>query len=233
MQLTTSFIKGFGEGSVLSKGGYWTSRITFENRPNRKNKNQTVAMFFYAALDAANGLSDNIIEPSFEDPQDPGRITGISGITSALGKFKLSFVIDKESASKVQQFFYTVVKSKGPDQFTNDILQRLRLYSSDEKGGKRNSKNNIIGIDPNYDGKDPANFVALQVNFKVPFTLDVVYHLEDLEDGRSQEWLMNDEYTERLNEKMASYDEQFEDTFNLKEKGFDDKSIQFAKATLR
>ena len=233
LQLTTSFIKGFGEGMALSKGGYWTSRVTVQNRPNKKNKNQTVSMFFYAALDASSGVSDNIVEPSFEDPQDPGRITGISGMTSALGKFKLSFVIDKDSATKVQQFFYTVVNSKGPEQFTNDILQRLRLYSSDEKGGKRNSKNNIIGLDPNYNGKDPANFVALQVNFKLPFTLDVVYHLEDLEDNSSQEWLMNDEYTERLNDKTAAYDERFEDTFSLKEKGFEDKAIQFAKATLR
>ena len=116
---------------------------------------------------------------------------------------------------------------------TNDILQRLRLYSSDEKGGKRNSKNNIIGLDPNYDGKDAANFVALQVNFKLPFTLDVVYHLEDLEDNSSQEWLMNDEYTERLIDKTTAYDKRFEDTFSLKEKGFEDKAIQFAKATLR
>ena len=217
----------------MSKGGYWTSRITVKNRPNKKSKNQTVAMFFYAALDASNGINDNIVEPSFEDPQDPGRITGISGITSSLGKFKLSFVMDKDSASKVQQFFYTVVKSKGPDQFTNDILQRLRLYSSDAKGGKRNSKNNIIGLDPKYDGKDPANFVALQINFKLPFTLDVVYHLEDLEDQTKQQWLMNDEYTQRLEDKKATYDERFEDTFALKERGFEEKSIQFAQATLR
>jgi mannosyl-oligosaccharide glucosidase len=231
--LTTSFIKGFGDGSVLSRGGYWTSRITVKHREGKKNKNQTVAMFYYAALDANNDKEDNIVEPSFEDPQDPSRITGISGLTSSLGKFKISFVMNKDSASQVHQFFHTTVNSKGPDQFTNDISQRLRLYSSDEKGGKRNPKNNIIGLDPKFEGNDPANFVAIQINFKVPFTLDVVYHLEDTKDNSNQEWLMGEEYTQRLQEKELLYDKRFEDTFGLKDKGFDEKAIKFAQATIR
>ena len=231
--LTTSFIKGFGDGSVLSRGGYWTSRITVKHREGKKNKNQTVAMFYYAALDANNDKEDNIVEPSFEDPQDPSRITGISGVTSSLGKFKISFVMNKDSASQVHQFFHATVNSKGPDQFTNDISQRLRLYSSDEKGGKRNPKNNIIGLDPKFEGNDPANFVAIQINFKVPFTLDVVYHLEDTKDNSNQEWLMGEEYTQRLQEKELLYDKRFEDTFGLKDKGFDEKAIKFAQATIR
>ena len=90
---------------ALSKGGYWTSRVTVQNRPNKKNKNQTVSMFFYAALDASNGISDNIVEPSFEDPQDPGRITGISGITSALGKLNYRLLLTKIVLRKFNNSF--------------------------------------------------------------------------------------------------------------------------------
>ena len=216
----------------MSKGGYWTSRITVEQRATKRSKNQTVAMFYYAAMDANNDMIGSNLQPSFDDPNDPSRITGFSGVTASLGKFKMTFVINKDSASKVHQFFHTVAKSNGPDQFTNDIISRLRLYSSDEASGKRNPKNNIIGLDPKYDENEPGNFVAVQINFKLPFTLDVVYHLEDLDDHSSHEWLMDTEYTKRLALKEQMYNTQFEDTFSLTEKGFDEKAIKFAQATL-
>ena len=216
----------------MSRGGYWTSRITVEQRPTKRSKNQTVAMFYYAAMDANNDMIGSNLQPSFDDPNDPSRITGFSGVTASLGKFKMTFVINKDSASKVHQFFHTVAKSNGPDQFTNDIISRLRLYSSDEASGKRNPKNNIIGLDPKYDENEPGNFVAVQMNFKLPFTLDVVYHLEDLDDHSSHEWLMDTEYTKRLALKEQMYNTQFEDTFSLTEKGFDEKAIKFAQATL-
>ena len=216
----------------MSRGGYWTSRITVEQRPTKRSKNQTVAMFYYAAMDANNDMIGSNLQPSFEDPNDPSRITGFSGVTASLGKFKMTFVINKDSASKVHQFFHTVAKSNGPDQFTNDIISRLRLYSSDEASGKRNPKNNIIGLDPKYDENEPGNFVAVQINFKLPFTLDVVYHLEDLDDHSTHEWLMDTEYTKRLALKEQMYNTQFEDTFSLTEKGFDEKAIKFAQATL-
>ena len=216
----------------MSRGGYWTSRITVEQRATKRSKNQTVAMFYYAAMDANNDMIGSNLQPSFDDPNDPSRITGFSGVTASLGKFKMTFVINKDSASKVHQFFHTVAKSNGPDQFTNDIISRLRLYSSDEASGKRNPKNNIIGLDPKYDENEPGNFVAVQMNFKLPFTLDVVYHLEDLDDHSSHEWLMDTEYTKRLALKEQMYNTQFEDTFSLTEKGFDEKAIKFAQATL-
>ena len=216
----------------MSRGGYWTSRITVEQRPTKRSKNQTVAMFYYAAMDANNDMIGSNLQPSFDDPNDPSRITGFSGVTASLGKFKMTFVINKDSASKVHQFFHTVAKSNGPDQFTNDIISRLRLYSSDEASGKRNPKNNIIGLDPKYDENEPGNFVAVQINFKLPFTLDVVYHLEDLDDHSTHEWLMDTEYTKRLALKEQMYNTQFEDTFSLTEKGFDEKAIKFAQATL-
>ena len=216
----------------MSRGGYWTSRITVEQRATKRSKNQTVAMFYYAAMDANNDMIGSNLQPSFDDPNDPSRITGFSGVTASLGKFKMTFVINKDSASKVHQFFHTVAKSNGPDQFTNDIISRLRLYSSDEASGKRNPKNNIIGLDPKYDENEPGNFVAVQINFKLPFTLDVVYHLEDLDDHSTHEWLMDTEYTKRLALKEQMYNTQFEDTFSLTEKGFDEKAIKFAQATL-
>ena len=85
---------------------------------------------------------------------------------------------------------------------------------------------------PKYDENEPGNFVAVQINFKLHFTLDVVYHLEDLDDHSSHEWLMDTEYTKRLALKEQMYNTQFEDTFSLTEKGFDEKAIKFAQATL-
>ena len=95
------------------------------------------------------------------------------------------------------------------------------------------AKNKIIGLDPHYEGNHPANFAAIQINFKLPFTLDVVYHLEDVTDNSKQEWLMGEEYTQRLQQKELIYDKRFEDTFGLKDKGFDEKAIKFAQATIR
>ena len=44
---------------------------------------------------------------------------------------------------------------------------------------------------------------------------------------------MGDEYTERLREKELMYSNRFENSFGLKEKGFDEKAITFAQATIR
>lgn len=199
---------------------------------NKKDKNQTVALFYYVALDANYDTQRSVLEPTFEDPLNPNRVTGISGVTSSLGKFKVSFAINKGSAPNVHQFFHTAVASKGPDQFTNDILQKLRLYGSNE-GGARSTKNNIIGLDPNFEGNDPANFVAIQINFKLPFSLDIVFQLEDAASNDDQNRLLNDKYTQMLKEKESIYDQRFETTFGLQAKGVNEKSIQFAQAALR
>ena len=189
-------------------------------------------MFYYVALDENYDTQISALEPTFEDPLNPSRVTGVSGSTPSLGKFKISFVINKDSAPNVHQFFHTALTSKGPDQFTNNIMQKLRLYGSNE-GGARSTKNSIIGLDPNFDGNDPANFVAIQINFKLPFSLDIVFQLEDENGNENRNWLLNDEYTKMLREKELIYDQRFENTFGLKERGFDEKSILFAQAALR
>ena len=161
-------------------------------------------MFYYVALDANHDTQGSALQPTVEDPSNPNKVTGIWGITPSLGKFKVSFNNNKDSDLNVHQFFHTALTSKGPDQFTNNIMQKLRLYGSSE-GGVRSTKNSIIGLDPNFEGNDPANFVAIQINFKLPFSLDIVFQLEDADANENQNWLLNDEYTKVLREKAVSY----------------------------
>ena len=99
LSLETSFVKAPGG----SNGGDWTARVTVDHHQedkNRKKKSkQTVSLFFYFALDeGATGELRSEVAGG-----DPHRITGMSGKTEALGKFRVKFQ-DKGNA---KQYFHT------------------------------------------------------------------------------------------------------------------------------
>ncbi|KAJ8957230.1 hypothetical protein NQ318_007794, partial [Aromia moschata] len=78
--------------------------------------------------------------------------------------------------------------------------------------------------------KDDPNFVAIQLTGKLPFTVDVVFESES--SSNQQETLVGEAYTKSLAWQEARFDERFEATFKLRNKGFTDREIKFAQAAV-
>lgn len=66
--------------------------------------------------------------------------------------------------------------------------------------------------------QNEPNFVVTQINAKVPFTLDVVFESESFIDREKS--LAGEFYTEMLQWHQTRFNQRFDKTFNLKEKGF-------------
>lgn len=73
----------------------------------------------------------------------------------------------------------------------------------------------------------PANFIATQLEVKVPFEFDAVFESGSFIDRPNT--LTGDVFSNELNEKSIRFNRKFEDTFRLREKNFTRNYIKFAK----
>ena len=114
-------------------------------------------------MDENSGISGFRLKPVFS--QSGSLMTGIIGSTVALGDFKIDFVGE---GATIQDTFYSSLLSSGPHKFTENVLERLRLY--------QNGKNRVIGLDPNHLSSDEPNLIIYQVNAQLPFEIDIVFN---------------------------------------------------------
>ena len=73
--------------------------------------------------------------------------------------------------------------SPKPDGYTKALTDKLRLYQDPTKKNAKPTnagrQNHIIGLESLVDTKDgQPNFIAIQINAKLPFQFDVVYRNE-------------------------------------------------------
>lgn len=218
LKITTSFVKRSQNGQ---HGGEWSARISAEAIGN-KTKAKSITLFFYAGMDEGN--SGGQLRPLFGG-RDANQMTGIVGSTNSLDDFTLTFSPTEEDSSntRVRHVFHATADSPGPHKFTETVMQRLRLYQHD--------KLRIIGLDPTHLKSDNPNFVVYQVNAMLPFQLDVVFKSNSFDQERDDE-LSGEIYTKELSMWRQKFDARFEDTFGLRQKGYDQKAIEFAHSAL-
>ncbi len=105
----------------------------------------------------------------------------------------------------------------GPAKYTDTVLRHLRMYQ----------ESNSVGLDSpdlNHEALSQSNLLVYQVTAKLPFTLDVVFESSS-ENGRRAGELSGDAYTKSLAEHISRFDEKFEETFKLAEKGLIDSLL--------
>jgi len=108
-------------------------------------------------------------------------------------------------------------------------MNKLRLYQEGQ-GGKAKKGRQVIGLESIVDTKDgDPNFLAIQINAKIPFEFDVVFRSQ-LDSGEPM--LTGDAYSKSLAKHVSKFDQRFEQVFHLREKGFDDNSTGFAHAAM-
>ena len=201
LRLKTSFVKS----SDMS----WTSRIQVEQE---RGKSKEVSLFLYAGMDE-NAIGYKL-KPILSEN---GQVVGIVGKTLELGDFQLNFHTEN---AQIKQSYYSLIESDGPQKFTDNVMQRLRLFND--------GKNRNIGLDSQHMRSESPNLIVYQINVQVPFEIDVTLK-SAVSDAPEQ---TGQAYTDALNAKQTQFNERFEETFGLEKRGFNGTYIKFAQAAM-
>lgn len=163
------------------------------------------------------------------------RLVEIRGRSPLLGEFKLKF---RNPAGTVKLNSYLTAAVDDIYNPKDAITQKLQYKT------KANSRDQspLIGLPgdvSNPQGK-PANLFVHQVTLQLPFQIDVVYESqedtvekeegEEKQQNKRQESLAGDVFAREIKAKRQQFDQHFEKSFQLSEKGFSEEQITFAKA---
>ncbi|XP_016840583.1 mannosyl-oligosaccharide glucosidase GCS1 [Nasonia vitripennis] len=212
--LKTSFIKN----THGLNGGDWTAKINVTAlKPSIKNKK--ISLLFYTAIeDKTNGN----INPVVDHLSDA--LTGVEGETKELGYFNLNFNI--KSASSVDQS-YLITSAPNLSVLKETVMQNLRLVAEKDNtnmgrivlaGEELRQKNGKMLI---------PNFIVTQVTSELPMELEVRFERNSIVSHKEK--LYGENYDKALSTYEKQFDERFEKTFKLKEKGYKNDEIKFAQ----
>lgn len=211
--IETSYIK-FYTGKY---GGEWTARVNV--KPKNPNRTEPMSLIWYAALDEKTG---GHIKPTY------ATMYGIEGETKGLGNFKINLHNTKGNIVR-QSFLSTIAPSL--QSLRETVLSNLRLASD-----KVTKEKFIILAGDTLDETKKPNFVALQVNVELPFTLDITFQSVSNMSSFAGEDLISlpvgDDYTKLLTKKRKEFRSKFADTFQLEQKGYEEDEIKIAEASL-
>lgn len=211
--LETSFIK-FPTGK---SGGEWTARV--DVKAKNPNRTEPMSLIWYAALDEKTGGN---IKPTY------ATMYGIEGETKGLGSFKINLHDTKGKVVR-QSFLSTVAPSL--QALRETVLSNLRLAND-----KTTKEKFIILSGDTLDPMTKPNFVALQINVELPFTLDITFQsVSNMSSFAGEDFItlpVGDDYTKLLTKKRKEFRAKFADTFQLEQKGYEEGDIKVAEATL-
>lgn len=220
MKLRTSFVKKMGG----EHGGDWTARVTVDIEPQYKKQmeNEEISLIWYTALET--GTTGNIY------PSNAGsHLTGVRGNTPGLGDFNIKLL--NHSGTIIQESFLSTV-APGLHMLKETLISSLRLADNLQKSKSKPKRLVLAGelLTANDGSQVEPNFIATMITSKMPIELDIIF--ESGSFGTREEMLAGNVYTEALKWHETRFDQRFEDTFHLKEKGYDTKHISFAQSTL-
>uniref|UniRef100_A0A1A9UT33 Mannosyl-oligosaccharide glucosidase n=1 Tax=Glossina austeni TaxID=7395 RepID=A0A1A9UT33_GLOAU len=214
-EIKTSFIK-YTAGKQF--GGDWTARISVKN--TSKAWDRSISLIWYVALDERTNGRINYIS----DDKSPE--SGVYGETLGTGEFQLRFHPIK---GKILHKSYLSTVAPSLSKLKETVFTHFRVFT-DKKGqryvglpGEMISHNGNIALDP--------NFIAIQITAEVNFTLDISYQsISGFSINKLvPKPLTGRDFTNSLQDHVLAFDKRFEDTFNLKVRGFSVDEINFAK----
>ncbi|CAO1308782.1 unnamed protein product [Diamesa serratosioi] len=211
--IETSFIK-FYTGKY---GGEWTARI--QVKPRNPNKTEPMSLIWYSALDEK---TDGNVKPTYN------KVYGIEGDTKGLGSFKLS--LHNTTGNIIKQSFLSTV-APSLQTLRETVLSNLRLAND-----KVTKEKFIILAGDTVEDQAKPNFVAVQLNVELPFTLDITYQgVSNSSSFGSDDFVtlpVGEDYTKLLTKKSREFHQKFADKFQLREKGYKEDEIEIAEAAL-
>ncbi|CAL1530223.1 unnamed protein product [Lymnaea stagnalis] len=208
--IRTEFVKKPGG----DHGGDWTAKFHFT--PNDPQKPVVVSSFFYAALDEDNGKLDAVLSK--------GRLRSIKGWNQNVGEFEVLFSPSETSQEKVS---YLISHARQLDQLKDVLLAGLKVEAWDK--ARTIAYFSLSGRKVPKEVPGP-NFIVQQVTRQLPFTMEVLFQSGSVQNRPND--LSGDIFTAALQDRVNSFNKKFEQVFKLKEKGYKEKDVSFAKAAL-
>ncbi|XP_026480750.1 mannosyl-oligosaccharide glucosidase isoform X1 [Ctenocephalides felis] len=213
-EFKTSFVKMPDLGT---RGGVWTARVSVDSkRPTQEE----VSLIWYTALDERDTKGSSEIKTY---SARKSLITGMQGYTKGLGEFTISLY---NHTGTITHESYLSTITPGLHVLRDTLMTGLRLVTD-----RNNKQKKFIALAGELleepEGMVDPNFIATQITVRTPFEFDVVFETDEVENN-----LKGEEYTKVLEEHRKKFEDKFEDLFGLKKKGFSEKQISFAQASL-
>ncbi|CAH1761949.1 6763_t:CDS:10 [Entrophospora sp. SA101] len=206
--LKSEFVKVSNGGG---KGGDWAVRIS--GKPIDYDKPSKTSIFYYFALEG-EGYIDLI------NPIDK------MGETPDLGNFNIKIVDDSNNQSPtINPIYNDEIADISKTQFFGQLISDDDLWKAKEKYSNEEFPpphysfllNNLI--------EEDSNFYAFQKIFEGSFQFDIIYQ-SDLSSTNIDSGNLG----VLVEKNSKEFDQRFENTFKLTEKGFNSNQIKFAQS---
>lgn len=175
-----------------------------------------VSGYFYAALDGDNGN----LEPLLAN----GQLRSVKGSHEELGDFEL--LLPKVESSS-QKESYLISHAKQLDQLRDVAIAGMAVKAWDK--ARTVPYFSLTGRRVPKDVPGP-NFIVKEVTAQLPFSMEVVFQSGSFSDRQNR--LEGDILTSLLEKRKNEFNDRFEETFRLEQKGYTEREINIAKAAL-
>ncbi|KAK3809659.1 MAG: glycoside hydrolase [Linnemannia elongata] len=213
VDLTTEFIKVPGG----NHGGSWAARIT--GKPIRKGEPMSISTLYYIGLDGDGQL--NVDNASYNSKAP------IAGIAKELGDFDIT--IQQTSGLEAPTHYMGAAIPKGSlwraKEFTREILTH-KAQVMQQQGATDFRPQDLYSLPDQFYG-DSTNILLIQMNYDSEFEFEVRFNSKSSPNPVTTETISS-----AISKAEEAFDKRFEDTFHLKQHGYSDSMVNFAKATM-
>ncbi|XP_014216045.1 mannosyl-oligosaccharide glucosidase GCS1-like [Copidosoma floridanum] len=209
--IRTSFIKNIHGNN----GGDWTAHINVTEIKPLPQQKRRITLLYYAAIENRTmGEIKPTIDQVIDGKYSESRLVSIDGRTEELGFFKINFSTLK---GKDVQYSYLSTYASSLSELTETVLHGLRSVKGSIilPGEARNPVNN-----------QENNLIVTHITADLPLELEVSF---ERESQNRKEKITGDNFNKMLETHEKEFDDKFERIFKLKEKGFSNARIKFAK----
>ncbi|XP_054846005.1 mannosyl-oligosaccharide glucosidase isoform X2 [Eublepharis macularius] len=221
LRLRTEFVKRPGG----RHGGDWSWRVAARAERTAGTPDTFLSMFFYVATDGQGTLQPLVVEKN--------HLVSLTGTTEELGNFTITFqqpTREDGATPLYASYNYLQAKAEGLHRLSDVVKASLspRFVYAPPGGPKRR----YFGVDTYQgppEGREPhSQLLVHQVTVALPCLLEVVFESGSVPERAGR--LAGEVLTQELARHTAAFEQRFERTFGLAQKGFSVQEQDFAKA---
>ncbi|KAF9090912.1 Processing alpha glucosidase I [Mortierella sp. GBA35] len=213
VEITTEFIKVPGG----EHGGSWGARIS--GKPIREGEPMSISTIYYLGLDGEGQLSVNSESYDVRAP--------IRGSAKGLGDFDIS-IQQTKGTEKPTHFIGASVPAGSiwrAKEFAKEILAH-KAQIVQQQGVTDLHPQDLFALPDQFYGGIP-NIILIQMNYDSEFEFEVKFNSKS-----SPNQVTSSVFTSALAKAEEAFDKRFEETFHLKQHGYSESMVNFAKATM-
>ncbi|KAF9189385.1 Processing alpha glucosidase I [Haplosporangium sp. Z 11] len=217
VELTTEFIKVPGG----DHGGSWGARIS--GKPIKPDEPMSITTIYYVGLDGEGQIDLNSDNFNAQSPVQFG------GKTKDLGDFGFTLEYTKGANKADPMNFCGVTVPRGTVWRAKEFGREVVFHGSQilRHSGRTDIMPKELLSLPNQFFSDNPNMIFLQMHHDSEFEFEIRF-----DSGSASNPMTSEVISTELAKAEGAFDERFEEKFQLKQQGYSEPMINFAKATL-